>query len=124
MSYRDPNLLRLAQLEPCLFRIPGICTEDHTTVVAAHSNELAHDKGKSIKAPDFMSAWACHACHMAYDQGDYDEAVKKGWFAQAHVRQLGAWSEIATCGTRRQRNVTSATNALIAYAAWAAAARP
>lgn len=42
---RNPHLLKMAQGEPCLLRIPGVCNGDSDTTVAAHSNQSAHGKG-------------------------------------------------------------------------------
>jgi predicted GNAT superfamily acetyltransferase len=38
-------------------------------VVAAHSNQLAHGKGRGMKAPDYMVAALCFTCHSSVDQG-------------------------------------------------------
>ncbi len=117
--YRDRNLLDLAQGQSCLFRIPGICTGGGDDTVAAHSNEGAHGKGGAQKAHDFMSAWACYACHTAYDQGAFNYVVKTQWFATAMGRQLLEWQEIASNLCLRPRNVLSARAALKAYAEFA-----
>jgi hypothetical protein len=45
------------------------CGADDGTVVAAHSNQARHGKGRSIKASDEFTASLCHRCHMEIDQG-------------------------------------------------------
>lgn len=37
------------------------------TIVGAHSNQLAHGKGKGHKAHDIV-AYLCHRCHLFVDQ--------------------------------------------------------
>lgn len=39
------------------------------TVVAAHSNQSRHGKGRSVKASDVFVASLCHKCHSDLDQG-------------------------------------------------------
>lgn len=62
MNDRNPALLKLAQGKLCLLSIPKVCNGNPETTVAAHSNQLIHDKGKGIKAHDWASVWACSAC--------------------------------------------------------------
>ena len=68
------------------------------TVCGAHSNWLAHHKGKSIKADDSRCAALCARCHSELDQGSHmtkDERIEL-WTA-AHERtvkelnRLGLW---------------------------------
>ena len=95
--YRDPDLLKLAQGEQCLFRISPRCQGDYgETTVAAHSNEIIHGKGRGIKANDSMSAWACHACHTMLDQGnEFTKRQKAKIFDEAWYRQVQEWHKIA-----------------------------
>lgn len=64
MTYRNPKLLALARDQACV-----MCLNRNDTVVAAHSNLLEHDKGRSNKAHDGMTAWLCYRCHTRLDQG-------------------------------------------------------
>ena len=81
MIYRDNNLLALAQGEPCLLRATRHCLgSEGSTTVSAHSNELRHGKGRSIKAEDVYSVWACYPCHTWLDQGSGGfEAKTQAW---------------------------------------------
>lgn len=88
VEHRNPALLALARGKPCLFQIPGICTDNRATTVACHQNE---GKGMAIKQNDEMSAQGCFACHTAYDQGPAPRETKRGWFLVAHGRQVQEW---------------------------------
>lgn len=90
---RSKKLLQACREIPCQH-----CGIADGTVVAAHSNALAHGKGRSIKASDQFVASLCHRCHGDIDQGSYltkDERVAI-WTA-AHERtvkelnRLGLW---------------------------------
>lgn len=90
---RSKKLLEACREIPCQH-----CGIADGTVVAAHSNALAHGKGRSIKASDQFVASLCHRCHGDIDQGSYltkDERVAI-WTA-AHERtvkelnRLGLW---------------------------------
>ena len=68
------------------------------TVVAAHSNALAHHKGKAIKADDNRVASLCHRCHSELDQGSHlTKAERVELWTAAHERtvkelnRLGLW---------------------------------
>lgn len=61
VSYRNPQLLKLAKLAPCA------CCGSYGTTVCAHSNW--HDKGMSKKASDSYTAHLCFTCHSELDQG-------------------------------------------------------
>lgn len=91
VEHRNPALLAMARGKPCLFQIPGICTDNRATVVACHQNE---GKGMAQKRPDFMSCWGCAFCHSAYDQGGTVLATKRRWFMEAHLRQVLEWRRI------------------------------
>lgn len=90
---RSKKLLEACREIPCQW-----CGIADGTVVAAHSNALAHHKGKAIKADDNRVASLCHRCHGELDQGSHltkDERVEL-WTA-AHERtvkelnRLGLW---------------------------------
>jgi len=68
------------------------------TVVAAHSNQSRHGKGRSIKASDVFVASLCHKCHTDLDQGaSMTRGEREGLWDNAHrntVRTLvkrGLW---------------------------------
>lgn len=61
---RSPKLLQACRELSC-----QNCGAQDGTVVAAHSNESRHGKGRSIKASDIYVASLCHRCHMELDQG-------------------------------------------------------
>lgn len=67
--FRSNALLNAARGQECQINIPGVCTNNPETVVAAHSNQLKHGKGGGLKAHDCYIAWACYDCHMELDQG-------------------------------------------------------
>lgn len=92
---RNPYLLKMAQGEPCLLRVPGVCNGNSDTVVAAHSNSAKHGKGKAMKAHDFYSVFSCAACHFWLDVGAATREEKEAAFAAAFERQRKAWADIA-----------------------------
>lgn len=114
--YRDRKLLNMAKGQPCLFKTE-VCTGGGEDTVAAHSNLGSDAKGGAIKAHDCMSAWACYACHTAYDSGPADAVVKQRWFAWAHERQMLAWQEIACNPSARPIHQSTARLALQACTA-------
>ena len=96
MTYRDPNLLRLAQGEKCLLECHPYCDGDEgSTTVAAHSNQLIHGKGRGLKADDCMSVWACQKCHHWLDQGPMSKNEKKRLFDKAWFKQVEEWHKVA-----------------------------
>lgn len=94
--YRDPVLLELAKGRGCLLGIPGICTNDRATTVAAHSNSRQHGKGKGRKADDCYSVFACFACHTWLDTGPASRDEKALAFQLGHIDQVQEWRIIAT----------------------------
>lgn len=71
MSYRSRALLDLAhRVDHCTIELPGVCKGYCPDgCEPAHSNQLRHGKGRSIKAEDHFHAAACHVCHAELDQG-------------------------------------------------------
>lgn len=92
---RNPALLELARGKECLLRVPGVCNNDTTTTVAAHSNELSKGKGRGRKADDNWSVQSCAKCHFWLDFGSATKQDKQEAFAAAHQRQLIEWCKIA-----------------------------
>lgn len=65
MNFRSPKLRKYALEAPhCMSR--ACRAENHGQIVGAHSNKLAHGKGKGIKAHDIV-AYLCNDCHDIYD---------------------------------------------------------
>ena len=60
------DLRKLARGQPCMVRIPGVCTGDTETVVLAHYR-LSGLCGTGMKPPDLIGAWCCSACHDCAD---------------------------------------------------------
>jgi hypothetical protein len=61
------NLRKEACGRDCMIRLPGICTNDSSTVVLAHVR-LIGVSGMGMKSPDLLGAWACSACHDVVDR--------------------------------------------------------
>lgn len=96
--YRDDNLLKLAKGEKCLLQVSDQCLgEEGSTTVAAHSNQMAHGKGKGLKAEDCFTVWSCYKCHSLFDQGgSFSREEKNDLFYEALLRQIEEWRKIAT----------------------------
>jgi len=92
--YRSKRLLNAARGQPCMVRIPNICNGNNETTVAAHSNQLIHGKGTSIKAHDCYIAWACNDCHAEIDQGKMDKADRQFYWQQGFERTLLAMLQL------------------------------
>jgi hypothetical protein len=79
---RSKRLLCAARSIPC-----QLCGSDDGTVVAAHSNQSVHGKGKSVKSSDVFIASLCHKCHMEIDQGStLTEAERATQWNKAHAK--------------------------------------
>ena len=90
---RSKKLLEAAREIPCQW-----CGADDGTIVAAHSNSLAHGKGRGIKSDDNMIASLCYYCHQEYDQGKSLTKMERiGMWRTAHERtvwllnEMGLW---------------------------------
>jgi hypothetical protein len=84
LNYRNKKLLEAVRQLPC-----QVCGIEDGTIVAAHSNQLRHGKGKSIKAHDWAIAAMCHTCHTQIDQGGlYDKQTRFGLWDRAFERTL------------------------------------
>lgn len=116
--YRDANLLKMAWGGECMLLVPGVCTNDHMSTVACHSNLLEHGKGRSLKAHDFMTVQGCQSCHRWLDTGGASHEEMREVFEAAHARQIDHWRALAAERTRRPRNVMSAANAVKAWEAY------
>lgn len=89
---RTPKLLALAKGQPCQAQIPGICTNNQETTVAAHSNHQRHGKGMGIKASDCFIAFTCSACHQAIDGQTHACMLSREdrdyYWESAHIRTM------------------------------------
>jgi hypothetical protein len=90
---RSKPLLKACREIPC-----QACMRSDGTIVAAHSNEARHGKGRSVKASDQYVASLCHLCHHELDQGSrLNRDERQALWAGAHaktVRELvsrGLW---------------------------------
>ena len=118
---RNRRLLDLAKGAKCQMAVPGVCCHDPATVVAAHSNSSAHGKAGARKADDNFVVYACHACHVWYDQGAGArdrEAGQKAWDA-AHARQIAWWRQLAADPRAREPDRQAAAWALERVTTWA-----
>lgn len=112
--YRDTKLLELARGRNCLVGLRGICTADDDTVVAAHSNQLRHGKGRGLKAEDCYTVWACSACHIFIDASQASRAERvAAWEAGWH-RQKQEWKRIAE-GTHSNPRSVNTCKAVLKY---------
>ena len=92
--YRDPDLLKLAQGQPCILQALDNCLGESETTVAAHSNQLVHGKGRGLKAEDCYSIWACSRCHSWLDQGKGSKIEKNAHFDDRWPYQVYEWKKI------------------------------
>lgn len=86
------KITRSARGMDCQIRIPGSCNSNPETVVWAHANGLASGRGMGMKANDLSGAYACEACHSAYDRrtrpkGINYEQIELDFYA-GHLRSL------------------------------------
>lgn len=66
-NYENESLRLALRKLPC-----QNCGNDDGTIVAAHSNQYEHGKGKGLKAHDCFVAALCHRCHLWLDnQGGF-----------------------------------------------------
>ena len=84
-TYRNKKILAHAKGQAC-----KNCGAQDETVVAAHSNQAKHGKGRGIKAHDAFVAFLCHRCHSWLDSGKgrdptnlWDEHEKSLMFNEA-----------------------------------------
>lgn len=109
---RNDHLLSMARGRPCLLRT-RVCNYDNSTTVAAHSNLLAHGKGRGRKADDCYSVWACARCHAWLDSSyDAEFAEKEEAFMRALLAQADEWKAIAGSTASSPKDRASAQWAL------------
>ena len=78
---RNKRLLEAARHIPCQH-----CGAEDGTVVAAHSNEGVHGKGRGIKASDEFIAALCFTCHANLDQGRMSKHDRAEMWHNAHIK--------------------------------------
>ena len=86
------SLRTLAQGQPCMVRIPGVCNGNPETTVLAHIRR-GNVAGMGQKPPDLCGVWACSSCHDAMDgRGEplYNIDTMNSFILSALVQQL-AW---------------------------------
>lgn len=80
-----------ARGEMCQVRLQHICNFNRETTVWAHANGSAAGKGMWMKSLDLLGAYACSACHDAYDRRvptDIPRAEIEVAFWEGHARSL------------------------------------
>lgn len=93
-----------ARGEECAIRLPGICNFNRETVVWAHGNGSAAGKGFGMKCIDIIGAYACSACHDAYDRRRptaTPRAEVELAFWEGHARSLIKLFEKGILSTKR-----------------------
>ena len=83
------KIRRSARGMDCQVRYPGICNHNPDTVVWAHANGSAAGKGIGMKAPDYLGAYCCSACHDVFDRRvptHYSRETIELWFAEGVYR--------------------------------------
>lgn len=81
MTYRNRKLLDLAHsVCECQLQIPGVCI-GHSAhgCEPAHGPKLMLGGGMGCKSADVFAA-ACHACHVAIDQGKELSKEDRQWY--------------------------------------------
>jgi len=86
-NYRNQAIIDAAKGEPCTMYSP-LCNGDPATVVACHSDELVHGKGRGIKAHDLFVFFGCSGCHQWYGSSDVPRHEKREAFHYAHARTI------------------------------------
>lgn len=86
------KIRKSARNRECQVRIIGICNGNPETVVWAHANGLASGRGICLKSNDLSGAYACSACHAAYDRAVYKDTREylqiENDFFHGHLRSL------------------------------------
>lgn len=61
--HESKRLRDSARDQPCMVRIPGVCSHNPATTVLAHIN----GGGMGTKTSDLFGAFACSSCHDVID---------------------------------------------------------
>lgn len=78
------NLRKLARGQPCRVRLPGICTNPETVVLA----HLKNGWYGSLKPPDIIGVHACVGCHDAIDGRSHPKHLTRDEIDLAAYRGL------------------------------------
>lgn len=86
------KIRKSAKGKECQVRIIGVCNGNNETVVWAHANGLASGRGMWLKSNDLSGAYACSACHAAYDRAAGNHGIEHRYieldFFHGHLRSL------------------------------------
>jgi len=85
---RDKKRLESCRALPCQH-----CGAEDGTVVAAHSNESSHGKGRGIKASDEFIAALCFTCHANLDQGKMSKQERIEMWRNAYIKTIKLLAE-------------------------------
>lgn len=113
----DRNMMyrALAEGEDCTVLLPGGAC-DPRTVVLAHTNTQADEKGMGYKGHDSAGFFACHRCHAVIDQPSgkaaLDEEERRRCIAQAQARTAARLTDISNSPTMKAWKVKAARWAL------------
>jgi len=88
---RDKKRLEACRNLPCQH-----CGAEDGTVVAAHSNEGIHGKGRGIKASDEFVAALCFTCHANLDQGKMSKNERLLMWHNAHTKTIAILDKICS----------------------------
>lgn len=94
MNHRSERLRQSANGEACVS-----CGACDGTVVWAHSNEMAHGKGASIKAHDLLGNYLCMKCHLSYDSLRKSREVCRELFREWYPKTMVRVAEKIAAGT-------------------------
>jgi hypothetical protein len=94
VRYRNPAILAFAKEVEVCTGCEGI--PPRGSIVAAHSNQMRHGKGASLKAHDVFIAYLCHDCHHAVDAGRWDWEMAQLLWQHAHERSVPLFMHLLT----------------------------
>jgi hypothetical protein len=67
---RSKKMREGARGQTCTMQLVGICNNDPSTTVFAHSDHWMHGKALGSKAHDIFGADMCYACHTEYHKDE------------------------------------------------------
>jgi hypothetical protein len=123
VNYRNRKLLDLMAGESKLAQRAGVlmpcqwCSRWLPTC-GAHSNQMAHGKGRGIKAHDCFAAALCMGCHSMIDSGNLSrEEGVRAWFL-AHCSTFVCLVEERVVMVPRLKSGTWALPGTVDSATW------
>lgn len=97
--WRSREYLKAVSELPCMR-----CGKEGQTQ-AAHSNQMAHGKGKGIKASDQYTAALCLKCHYEIDMGkELTKEQRKEEWDKAYLRTLQELKERKRFSNKHEEN--------------------